>query len=67
MTQTKSNVVSMRRRSSFATAADTFDVDALLRDLDGQGANSTSYAQGILGSGEAVTFNGGRRGSRHAA
>lgn len=61
MTTKTSNVVPMRRRSGFATAADTFDVDALIRELDGQGANSTSYRQSIVAPGDVVGFGGRRR------
>ena len=56
-----SNVVAMRsRRSNFATAADTFDVDALINELDGKGANSTSYRQSVIAPGDIAGF-GGRR------
>jgi len=61
MTKKSSNVVSMRRRSNFATAADTFDIDALIGELDGQGANSTSYRQSVIAPGDVVAFGGGRR------
>ena len=58
----KTNVVSMRRRNSgFATAADTFDIESLIRDLDNQGANSNSYRQSIIAPGDVVSF-GGRSG-----
>lgn len=62
----KTNVVPMRRRSSFATAADTFDVDALIRELDGQGANSTSYRQSVAVPGDVAVFGSGS-GRRRAA
>ena len=51
-----SNVVPMRRRSDFATAADTFDVDALIRHLDGQGANSTAYRHSSMAPGDMAGF-----------
>ena len=61
MTKKSSNVVSMRRRSNFATAADTFDIDALIGELDGRGANSSSYRQSVIAPGDIDGFGGGRR------
>ena len=61
MTKQTCNIVPMRRRSMFVTASDTFDIDALIGELDGQGANSTSYKQGVIRTRDGIRARGGRR------